>query len=213
MRAGGLRLVLTEFKTAARRAIEPVARILASAGVTANAVTGAGVAISFGAGWLFAVGQMRWAGAALIVAGLCDALDGALARRSGTVTPFGAFLDSTVDRYADGAPLAGIAWWAGMRHDGMLCALALLALVGSFAVSYARARAEGLGQACTVGWMERPERLVLLIAGALGGALVLPWAVGVLAIGANVTAVQRVVHVHRAFRTAENDRGTGGVPH
>ncbi len=196
----------SELKTAAKRALEPIAAALSAIGLTANAVTAVGLGISFVACAMFGTGHMRWAAVALVASGLCDALDGTMARRAGRVTPFGAFLDSTVDRYADGAALSGVAWWAGMHGHPVLCGLALAAVIGSFAVSYTRARAEGLGQSCNVGWLERPERVVVLIAGAIAGATALPWFVGALAVGSNVTAVQRIVHVHRAFQASRDSR-------
>lgn len=197
----------TPLKGAFRSAMVPLADGLARLGVTANMVTVFGLIVSCGSAVLFAQGYARWAAVVLLASGLCDAIDGTLARRTGTIGPYGAFLDSTVDRYADGAVLGGIAWHAAFgRGDKVGCALALVALIGSFAVSYTRARAESVGQDCAVGFMERPERVLTLAVGALCGPQILPWAVAVLAGGTQITAVQRILHVRRGLAARDGAR-------
>jgi phosphatidylglycerophosphate synthase len=184
-----------------RRLLDPVADGLKALGVTANMITLIGLVVSVVSAGLFAQGRVREAGLLLLLSGLCDVVDGTVARRTGSVSPFGAFLDSTVDRYADGVVLAGIAWHAAfVESNALIFAAALTALVGSYVVSYARARAEGLRLECTVGVMERPERVLTLAAGAVAGPHVLPYAVGILALGSQFTALQRVVYVWRTLR-------------
>jgi CDP-diacylglycerol--glycerol-3-phosphate 3-phosphatidyltransferase len=146
----------------------------------------------------FATDQPRVAGLLLALAGALDILDGALARVSAQVSPFGAFLDSVLDRYSDLLVLAGIVFLAASRGRTLDAAATLLAIVGTVMVSYTRARAESVGVECRVGFMERGERLLTLIAGALAD-LVVP-AVWIVAIGANLTAVHRIVHTWRATR-------------
>src|SRR5690606_26566557 len=129
-------------------------------------------------------------------------LDGAVARATNPHgTPFGAAFDSTLDRYGEGLVLGGILIGLADRGaPGWLLWLALLAGIGSFLVSYVRARSEGLGIACEVGLAERPERLVLLLLLALTGRPGEPWILGALALLTHVTFVQRLRHIHRATR-------------
>src|SRR5207244_3380210 len=149
-------------------------------------------------------GRTRAAGLLLIVAGLCDFFDGALARVSGQVTPVGAFLDSVIDRYSDLLVLLGIVvLFARMPHTrGAIVAMA--GLIGSMMVSYTKARAESIGVRCTVGMMERPERMICLIAGALLGLL--EPALWILAILSNLTAPQRTLLTLRATATSVAER-------
>jgi CDP-diacylglycerol--glycerol-3-phosphate 3-phosphatidyltransferase len=129
--------------------------------------------------------------------GLCDAVDGSLARNSGKASRFGALLDSSVDRYAEFAMLFGIGGYFLMVGDYLSSAVTFLALCGSFMVSYTRARAESLGLAAKVGVMQRPERIVFLGAGALIHPLALKIAIWMVAVFANVTALQRLKFAHR----------------
>ena len=166
-----------------------------------NHLTIIGLGVSLLAATAFCAGRTRSAGALLILAGLCDFFDGSLARVSGQVSAFGAFLDSVIDRYSDLVVLLGIVvLFAQMPHArGAIVAMA--GLIGSMMVSYTRARAESIGVRCTVGMMERPERMICLIAGALLDLL--EPALWVLAILANLTAIQRIVFTWRATRDAE----------
>lgn len=137
-------------------------------------------------------------GGILILAGaFFDILDGVVARANMKSTPFGAFLDSVLDRYSDAAMFLGLSvnLFMGGNNTGAL--LAVIVLSGAFLISYARARAEGLGWTCKVGLMERPERIVLLVFGAISG-FIMPvlWLMAVLT---HLTAVQRIYHVrHQA---------------
>jgi len=220
--AGGYKESL---KRLAHRALDPLVRALIALGLKPDHLTALGFGLSLAAASLFAIGRFR--GAALLAAasGLCDILDGQLARRAGAETRFGAFLDSTLDRLAEAALLTGIAWYytaqlvdmavnpervlANLEYGlepvtfAAIAILAVLALVGSFLVSYTRARAEGLGLECKVGWFERPERLVLLIAAGLFGlGPVIPGALLVLAVLSFATAIQRMAHVWKVTRSS-----------
>jgi CDP-diacylglycerol--glycerol-3-phosphate 3-phosphatidyltransferase len=195
----------------------PVVLGLMRLGVNADHLTMLGCVASVAAGAAFATGRFRLASILMMLSGVCDLLDGELARKGGRVSRFGAFLDSTLDRLGEGSILAGIAGFylsglvaaatdpAGVAAEPRLLALAaltaILALLGSFLVSYSRARAEGLGLECKVGWFERPERMVLLIvAAAFGKGPVLPAALWVLAVLSFLTAAQRVAHVWKSTR-------------
>jgi CDP-diacylglycerol--glycerol-3-phosphate 3-phosphatidyltransferase len=203
--------------------VRPVVRALAGGGVSANFVSGLGLLLSGFAALAFFEGGFRVGAALLLGSGLCDILDGEIARETGSVSAFGAFLDSTLDRVAEGFVLIGIAGFyvanlvdlaldprrvlEELSHGqeprtwALLALVAMVALLGSFLVSYTRARAEGLGVECKVGWFERPERMVLLIvAGLFGVGPFMPGALLVLAVLSFVTAGQRVRHVYRITR-------------
>ena len=145
-----------------RHVTEPAGHALAKAGITANSLTGIGLAGSLGAGALIATGQPAIGGAVSLLSGLPDMLDGAVAKASGRVSRRGAFLDSVVDRLSDAAVLAGIIWDAVAAGLGTMTVLAAVVLGLSLIVSYIKARAESLGFACNVGIAERPERVIVL---------------------------------------------------
>jgi CDP-diacylglycerol--glycerol-3-phosphate 3-phosphatidyltransferase len=189
--------VKSTIKAHARSLLAAPARGLGWMGVTPNHLTLLGLLVSGGAGVLLAYGFFRTGAVVLLVGSLCDMLDGAVARETGRSSPFGAFLDSTVDRVAEMLVFAGLLVHFA-REDSILYALlAFLAAGGSFLVSYTRARAEGLGISCEVGWMERPERLVLLILACLLGAGAVQVALWVLTVLVGWTSWQRIRHVQR----------------
>ena len=163
-----------------------------------NHLTLIGLGVSLLAATAFCTGRIRTAGVLLILAGLCDFFDGSLARASGQVSAFGAFLDSVIDRYSDLVVLLAIVvLYAQVSHTrGAIVAMA--GLIGSMMVSYTKARAESIGVRCTVGMMERPERMICLIAGALLDLL--EPALWVLAVLSNLTALQRIAFTWRATR-------------
>jgi peptidoglycan lytic transglycosylase len=187
--------MLGRYRDTIRAWSDPVGRALIRLHLRPNHLTMCGLLVSACAGAAFVFGHVRAAGLLLILAGLFDLLDGSLARASGQATPFGAFLDSVIDRYSDIVVMLGIVvLYARMPHArGAL--LAMAGLAGSVMVSYTKARAESIGIACNVGLMERPERLICLIAGALLG-LMEP-ALWVLAILGNLTALQRILFTRR----------------
>ncbi len=187
--------MLSHYKDRFARCTDPLARALLRLRLRPNHLTVLGLGVSCLAALSFARGRERWGGALLILAGLFDFFDGSLARLSGQVTPFGAFLDSVIDRYSDLVVLAGILVLyarAGRRTEVLLT---LLALIGTVMVSYTKARAQAIGVACEIGLMERPERQILLIAGGLF-YLMTP-ALWVLAVLVNVTAIQRILYTRR----------------
>src|ERR1700691_4073392 len=140
---------------------------LAATGLTPNMFTFLGLAVNSWAAAEFAMGNFRRAAAILFLAGFLDMADGQVARRIGRVTAFGAFLDSTLDRYSDLALYMGLVVHYTLVGRPFYMALAAVAMASSFMVSYSRARAESLIPLCKVGFMERPERLVLLIMGGV----------------------------------------------
>ncbi|MEO8574492.1 MAG: CDP-alcohol phosphatidyltransferase family protein, partial [Pyrinomonadaceae bacterium] len=154
----------------AMRIINAMVRALAAAGVHPNILTGIGVSINVGCGVLFGIGEFFLAGVVLIVANLFDMLDGNVARQSGNVTKFGGFLDSSLDRLSDMVAFLGIMmFYAGNspQHSLLNVFLAGVGMIASVMVSYTTARSEGLGVKANVGFLQRPERIVLLIIGAL----------------------------------------------
>ncbi|UCF04270.1 MAG: CDP-alcohol phosphatidyltransferase family protein [bacterium] len=182
-----------------RGLLDPVVGILASLGVTPFAVTVTGAILSLFGAVLVATGSLAWGGVVLIVSGICDTLDGSLARRENKVTSFGAFIDSTIDRVTEIAYLGALVFYfIGQGSDYRIVVFfVLLALAGSFLTSYTRARAEGLGVECKVGWLERPERVTLLVLGLLFGRIILIIVILALAVLTIYTFIQRVLHVRR----------------
>ncbi len=172
-----------------------IVRWLHGIGVTPNMVSFAGFALTIGAAAILATGSLRIGGGVLWVAAMFDMVDGALARLGQSESKFGAFLDSTLDRYSESITFLGLAvYYANEGSSQTHLLLIFLTLVGSWAVSYTRARAEGLDVECKGGILQRPERLVLLIAGLiLGFVLPVLW---VLAVMTNITAVQRIYEVY-----------------
>jgi CDP-diacylglycerol--glycerol-3-phosphate 3-phosphatidyltransferase len=211
------------------RVIGPVGNLFARLGVHPNALSIAGLILSITAGLVYSTGSFFWGAWVVALAGTCDSLDGRLARQTEKSSPFGAFLDSTLDRFGEMFVFLGLAWhFAGgaaltgypdtgssPSQSPAAVIFIILAIAGSFMVSYTRARAEGLGADCKVGWMQRPERVVLLIIGSLlasipvVGRLVMVLTLLLLAILANVTAVQRIYHVRKqlADRTRPTHEG------
>jgi len=193
-----------ELKSRSRQYAEAPARFFGRLGVTPNALTVAGALLTATVGLLIAQGWFLAAGVCLWLFSATDTLDGALARATNRVTVFGAFLDSVCDRYAEAAVFFGLVWWYQAHGDMLGVTLSYLAVVGSLMVSYARARAEGVGlQAADVGWFQRPERIILLGVGLLLASYV-PYALlvvlALLAALTSVTVLQRVRHVATASR-------------
>jgi soluble lytic murein transglycosylase len=190
--------MLSRYREPVRIWTDPIGHALFRLRLRPNHLTVAGLGVSLLAAAAFVAGRTRTAGLLLILAGLFDFFDGSLARASGQVTPFGAFLDSVIDRYSDLVVLLAIVvLFARMPHTrGAIIAMA--GLVGSVMVSYTKARAESIGIECNVGVMERPERMICLIGGALFGLL--EPALWILAVLANLTAIQRIAFTRRTIR-------------
>jgi len=192
--------MLSRYKDRIAGCADPFARLLLRIHVRPNHLTILGLAASVLAALAFAAGRERLAGSLLIVSGLFDFLDGSLARLSGQVTPFGAFLDSVIDRYSDLVVLLGLLLLFVRAGRSAEVLLTMAVLVGTVMVSYTKARAQSIGVECEVGLMERPERQICLVAGALLSAL--PLVLWVLAVLVNVTAVQRILYTRRIARSA-----------
>lgn len=167
-------------------------------GISPDAVTILGALLVGVAAVLIGAGHFRLAAGVLIMAMPLDALDGAIARALQRRNRFGALLDSTLDRFADGLLLLGLIVYFGQRDQWSAAVTSGLALIGAYGVSYVRARAEGLGIACKDGLFSRLERTLILI-GALLTGWVVPGVV-ILALGSNLTALQRVLLVYRVTR-------------
>jgi CDP-diacylglycerol--glycerol-3-phosphate 3-phosphatidyltransferase len=186
--------------------MRPVGRALARGRIHPNAVTVAGVAIQVVASLLILDGRILAAGLVGGVAGFFDSFDGAVAKARGMTSKFGALLDSTTDRLSDALVFLPIAWLYGVspdiaeRDEPWVAALALVALVASFLVSYVKARAEGLGFECNVGIAERAERLILINLGLILDLI--PAMLVVLAALSIVTLVQRMAHVGTQAKSA-----------
>ena len=199
----------TRFEAWVRRQAEALVSALGRSPITPNQVTVVGLGLTFLAAGLVAFGHLRWAGVVLIFAGTCDILDGALARSTNTSYPYGAFLDSTLDRYSEGAVYLGLAAYfvtVGGPLQEWLVLATLAALAGSFLVSYVRARAQSLGFVCKTGLFQRPERVVVTVVGLLVGGYVLYGVVFLLAIVTNITALQRIREVWLQGRAQRLER-------
>lgn len=192
--------MLSRYRDSIRHWTDPVGHALFRLRLRPNHLTLAGLGVSLLAATAFVAGRTRVAGGLLLLAGLFDFFDGSLARASGQVTPFGAFLDSVIDRYSDIVVLLGIVVLFARTPHARGAVVAMAGLVGSVMVSYTKARAESIGIECNVGMMERPERMICLIAGAVFDLL--EPALWVLAILANLTALQRIAYTRRAMRDA-----------
>ena len=197
----------------AQRIIDAMVRWLAMGHINPNILTVIGVALNVGCGLLFGMGRFFAAGIALIVANLFDMLDGQVARLSGRVTRFGGFLDSSLDRLSDMVVFVGLMvfYARDVDHSTLNVFLAGAGLMGSVMVSYASARAESLIPKCDVGFLRRPERVVLFIIGALSThpdsnnffANRMPAVLWVLAIGSYWTFAHRMYHTWRELNRSE----------
>lgn len=167
------------------------ARLFVKLKVSPLVLTLCGLLASIGACLCFALADLSGAAWLLLIAGFFDMTDGRVARLRGMATDSGAYIDSFTDRWADGAPLAGICFLFARKGDWLYLAIGLAALVGSGVVSYAKARAESLIEECTVGFWERPERMVLLIIAGFVGYTALKICVIILAVGTLFTALHR----------------------
>jgi len=193
------------------RLIDPVANWLVKRGVHPNTITVIGTFCTLVGGIIYGTGHIRTGGWFLGLTALFDVLDGTVARRSNTSSTFGAFLDSTLDRLADGFVLGGLAvFYATSRlHANIpMLIVALMGLIGAFLTSYTRARAEALGLDAKIGFLQRPERVVLLSApqaffGLVFNGWVLALITIILTVTAWITVVQRVAFVYTATTRAE----------
>lgn len=172
-----------------------IASKLLKLGLTPNHITFIGLLGNLGAAVLIGFGYLRWAGLLAVLMAPLDAVDGAMARLRGKSSKFGAFFDSVIDRYDEVALIGGLLVWFYYQQNFLGVILSFVAAVGAMLVSYTRARAEGLGIYTKVGLMTRIERAIVLIIGLLIGKPI--WSVGIIALFANITAIQRIVYVWR----------------
>lgn len=173
--------------------VTPIAAFLNRIGLTPNMVTLIGLLGQVIAAVVCAMGYMTWGGIILIIAAPMDFLDGTLARLRGTPTRFGAFFDSVTDRYAELAIFGGIFFYYAQRLDWLACGLVYLAAAGSLMVPYVRARAEGVGFEAKIGILSRVERYLVLVPLLVFNQPF--WAMAILAVFSNITAIQRIFHV------------------
>ena len=178
--------------------LDAIVRAFAAMGVNPNILTFIGFGINLLAAYLFAYGYFRWAGLTIILAGIFDMADGRVARLEGRVTPFGGFYDSVMDRYSDLCLLIGLLIYYGRINQFLYVSLVGVAMIGSVMVSYTRARAENVIPSCKVGFLERPERVVLIIIGALFDRMApVLWLIAVLS---NVTVIHRIAYTRQEAR-------------
>ncbi len=191
------------------RILTPIARALLAAGVSPDVITIIGtVGVSTAALVFFPRGEFLTGTLVIVLFVFSDTLDGTMARLSGRSSVWGAFLDSTMDRIADACIFAALLWWYVSQGDqDVLAGVTLVCLIGGMVISYAKARAEGLGMTANVGIAERSERLVavLVATGMLGLSVpyvaeILLWA---LAVATVITVFQRMAEVRRQARAAE----------
>jgi CDP-diacylglycerol--glycerol-3-phosphate 3-phosphatidyltransferase len=183
----------------AYRITNPLVGILSKSGITPNALTFINLALSIAAAYVIATGHLVLGGVLVLVSGLFDLLDGALARFTKQTTKFGAILDSTVDRISEAAILCGLLILYLGRGDRLEIVLIFAVLIGSFLVSYVRARAEGLGWQCQVGLFTRAERVIVLAIGLLVNQIFI--ALCVLVAFVFITVVQRLVYLWKQGKT------------
>ncbi len=215
--ADAMAKILGSFKSGVRAAFDPMGRALVRAGVSPDAVTiGGTVAVVAASVGLLTRGYLVAATIVITLCALLDVLDGSMARARGHSTRFGALLDSTMDRVADGAVFGCLVWWFAATDQWWSAGAAMVSLVGGQVVSYVKARAEGLGFTCDVGLAERMERLVLIgIGGLLTGFGVswgLPAATWLLAVLTVITVVQRLAHVRRQEQRRTQTESVGEQP-
>ncbi len=187
--------MLEEIKELIRDALRPLAKKIT---INPNVITLFGLFLSLASGFLFAIREVLLAGFFLLASGFFDALDGVVARENNRITQFGGFFDSVCDRFADAGILIG-AIYGGLTAFPSFpdWLVGTLAIVGSFTVSYTRARAEAAGANASIGIGERPVRMVVIIAGAFLN--IVNWAILIVAVLSFITVFQRIAHVRKVL--------------
>lgn len=181
--------------------IDHIVRWLALSRIHPNVLTFLGLVINIWAAYLFSKGRFRWAALVVIGAGLFDMVDGRVARATDRVTRFGGFFDSVLDRYSDLAVFMGLLVYYASINRFFYIVLTAIVMTGSVMVSYTRARAECSIPKCKVGFLERPERVVLIIIGALFGRMApVLWVIAVLS---NLTVVHRMIYTWQETKSRE----------
>jgi CDP-diacylglycerol--glycerol-3-phosphate 3-phosphatidyltransferase len=198
-------------RAVSRPTLERIGHTLARWNVSPDWVTYLGLVLTVGVAVLAALGQIRWAGVAYIFAALCDAMDGTLARVSGKGSRFGAFLDSTIDRFEESIVFLGLIIYYAQVGGPVEISLILVVTVASLMVSYTRARAEAVGVECKVGFMTRPPRVVVLIAGMILQQVLATLII--LAVTSLFTSFQRMYHVWKMTGGEEGGWAPSKAPH
>src|SRR6202451_198057 len=181
--------------------INGIVTALALSRVHPNVLTFIGLLINIWAAFLFAAGKFRWAGIVVIGAGLFDMVDGRVARETNRVTKFGGFFDSVLDRYSDLGVLVGLLVYYASINRFFYVVLTAIVMTGTVMVSYTRARAENTIPKCKVGFLERPERVVLVIIGALVNRMApVLWVIAVLS---NLTVIHRMIYTWQEAKRLE----------
>lgn len=173
---------------------KPLAPIAKAFPVNPNLITLIGMLITSSSAFVIPQ-SLFWGGVVILAGGVFDMIDGLMARVNGRATKFGALLDSTLDRIADGFIFVGVGWYFFKAQDEIALLITILCLLSSFLISYIRARAEGLGISCNVGIIERPERVIFLAFGCLT-TLLFPTII-TLTILSIITVAQRILHVRK----------------
>jgi phosphatidyl-myo-inositol alpha-mannosyltransferase len=209
---GGAPMLTKPFEERVRAVTQKIAgRLLGRSGISPNMMTTIGLLLTLTVTATLASGHLAWGGVLVLVTSAFDMLDGALARATDRKSTFGAFFDSTVDRYTEALVLLGLLlYYDHLPTAGYEVVWIYLGIVGSLMVSYTRARAEALGFECKVGLLGRPERIILLAIGLLVGWV--SFALAILAIFTNFTAAQRVFHVWREDRKRQPQVAVAKVP-
>ena len=182
--------------------IDRIVRWLALSRIHPNVLPFIGLLINIYAAWLLSRGGFRWAAVVVIAAGLFDMVDGRVARATSQVTRFGGFFDSVVDRYSDLALYVGLLVYYASINRFFYIVLTAVVMTGSVMVSYTRARAENTIPKCKVGFLERPERIVLIIIGALFDRMAA--ALWVIAVLSNLTVIHRMIYTWREATRLED---------
>jgi len=183
-------------------AINRIVRWLALSRIHPNVLTFLGLVINIWAAWLFSQGKFLWAGVVVIGAGVFDMVDGRVARATSQVTRFGGFFDSVIDRYSDLALFMGLLVYYANINRFFYIVLTAIVMAGAVMTSYTRARAEMVIPSCKVGFLERPERVVLIIIGALFDRMAaVLW---VLAVFSNWTVIHRLIYTWQETRRLED---------
>ena len=184
--------------------LRPLAHLFIRLGFKPDWLTLMGLIMNLGATVAFAKGYLHWGALIMMVAGLCDILDGQVAREGRKETKFGALLDSTTDRYSEIFIYFGIGAYLIGRDEWVVTGILFFAITGSLMVSYVRARAEGLGEDCKVGFMQRPERLIALGLASLLGHQGLVLVLVLLAVTTNYTVIERLAHIRNRLKSTAN---------
>lgn len=200
------RLIPESLQNKFLRLLDPLVRALAKRKIHPNSLTLAGFVITCMAAVALSKGSLRTGGLLILLGGLCDGIDGNLARSTGKTTRFGALLDSVIDRYSEFVMFLGIAAYFILLKNHFILIVTFMALCGSIMVSYTRARAESLGFESKAGMTQRAERIVFLGFGALIHPMVFKLSVWLVAILANVTALQRLRKAYRQSKTKKDQK-------